>query len=67
MTVTGEPVLDTCYHLLRLYCSRDYSLETTLDPAASTPYLLDFRLRLVVFHVKLRGEFVCVCVGGGII
>lgn len=36
---------DTCYHLLQLFCSRDYSLELTLQPAASTPRLLDYRIR----------------------
>lgn len=36
---------DTCYHLLQLYCNREYSLETTIQPAASTPHHLDYRIR----------------------
>lgn len=36
---------DTCYHLLQLYCNREYSLEQTLQPAASTPRQLDYRIR----------------------
>ena len=42
---SGMGVFDTCYHLLRLYCSRDHSLELTLGPSASTPFQLDYRLR----------------------
>lgn len=42
-TATGP--YDTCYHLLQLYCSREYSLELTLQPAAATPRQLDYRVR----------------------
>ena len=36
---------DTCYHLLRLYCHGDHSLELTVQPASSTPHQLDYRIR----------------------
>ena len=36
---------DTCYHLLKLYCSRSHRLERLLSPATSTALQLDFRLR----------------------
>ncbi|CAI8057887.1 Nuclear pore complex protein Nup98-Nup96 [Geodia barretti] len=36
--------LDSCFHLLRLYCARDHSLERSLDPATSVPFHLDYRI-----------------------
>jgi nuclear pore complex protein Nup98-Nup96 len=36
--------LDSCFHVLRLYCARDHSLERTLNPAASIPFHLDYRI-----------------------
>ena len=37
--------LDSCFHLLQLYCARDHSLERSLDPATSVPFHLDYRIR----------------------
>ena len=39
--------LDSCFHLLRLYCARDHSLERSLDPATSVPFHLDYRIRYI--------------------
>ena len=36
---------DVCYHLLKLYCDRAHPLHILLNPAASTPDHLDYRLR----------------------
>ena len=44
-TPTSDQPLDTCYHMLQLYCYRDYSLEVTLAPSGSTPSQLDYRIR----------------------
>ena len=44
-TPTFRTPLDTCYHLLQLYCHRDHSLETTLSPSGSTPFQLDYCIR----------------------
>lgn len=38
---------DTCYHLLQLYCQRDYSMELVLEPTASSPHPLDYRTRYI--------------------
>ena len=48
---------DTCYHLLQLYCNRDYSLELTLQPAASIPHLLDYRIR---YHLPIADIMSCI-------
>lgn len=42
---TPSSPYDTCYHLLLLYCQCDHSLELTVQPAASTPHQLDYRIR----------------------
>ena len=42
-----SPLYDSCYHLLQLYCNRDYSMDLTLQPAGSTSHLLDYRIRYV--------------------
>ena len=35
---------DTCYHLLRLYSQRNYPMEHILQPTASSPSSLDYRV-----------------------
>lgn len=42
---TPPPPYDTCYHLLELYCHREHSVELIVQPAASTPHQLDYRIR----------------------
>ena len=50
--------LDSCFHLLRLYCARDHSLEQSLDPATSVPFHLDYRIR----YVSLKDISLCALV-----
>lgn len=52
-TCTDSVAFDTCYHLLCLYCRRDYSMELTLQPSASSPHPLDYRTRYP--QLLLRG------------
>ncbi|KAM9331933.1 nuclear pore complex protein Nup98-Nup96 isoform 2-T2 [Pholidichthys leucotaenia] len=39
-----RPLYDLCFHLLRLYSDRHYSLQQLLDPLCSTWQRLDYRL-----------------------
>ena len=57
--------LDSCFHVLRLYCARDYSMERTLNPTTSTPFHLDFRTRYIHMHVHQASNehsYLTVCV-----
>ncbi|XP_028823524.1 nuclear pore complex protein Nup98-Nup96 isoform X2 [Denticeps clupeoides] len=47
----GRPLYDACFHLLKLYSDRRYSLQDLLDPAAVTPRRLDYRLGWHLWNV----------------
>lgn len=41
---SDKPLYDLCYHLLKLYCTGNHSLETIINPQTYTPDPLDYRL-----------------------
>ncbi|XP_041359202.1 nuclear pore complex protein Nup98-Nup96-like [Gigantopelta aegis] len=50
-------VLDTCYHLLKLYSERGHRLERLLNPTTSTFNQLDYRLSWHLWQVIQSLEF----------
>ncbi|XP_011505770.1 PREDICTED: nuclear pore complex protein Nup98-Nup96 [Ceratosolen solmsi marchali] len=42
--INGKKIYDLCYHLLKLYCTGNYSLEAILNPQTYTHDPLDYRL-----------------------
>lgn len=40
----GKPVYDLCFHILKLYCTGNHSLEELLNPLTHTPDPFDYRL-----------------------
>jgi hypothetical protein len=40
-----KQLVDTCFHLIKLYCDSTYSIEDTIAPLNHTSNQLDFRLR----------------------
>lgn len=44
-THDGRAPEDLCYHLMKLYSRRSYSLEKVLNPITHTSDILDYRLR----------------------
>lgn len=49
-TEQSEPLYDTCFYLLKLYCDRSQRLDKLLMPGASTPAHLDHRLSWVLYQ-----------------
>lgn len=46
-----RPLYDVCFHLLKLYSDRHYSLQQLLDPSTVTSLRLDFRLSWHLWNV----------------
>lgn len=46
----SEPLYDTCFYLLKLYCDRSQRLDKLLMPGASTPSPLDHRLSWLLYQ-----------------
>ena len=44
-----ESLYDTCYHLMKLYCNNNHSIEDIIHPLNHTSNQLDFRLRYFYF------------------
>uniref|UniRef100_A0A673NKE5 Nuclear pore complex protein Nup98-Nup96 n=1 Tax=Sinocyclocheilus rhinocerous TaxID=307959 RepID=A0A673NKE5_9TELE len=50
-TESKKPLYDICFHLLKLYSDRHYSLQQLLDPSTVTADHLDYRLSWHLWNV----------------
>uniref|UniRef100_A0A8B9KKL9 Nuclear pore complex protein Nup98-Nup96 n=1 Tax=Astyanax mexicanus TaxID=7994 RepID=A0A8B9KKL9_ASTMX len=50
-TETKKPLYDICFHLLKLYSDKYYSLQQLLDPSTVTAEQLDYRLSWHLWNV----------------
>lgn len=42
---SGKDIYDLCFHIMKLYCTGNHSLEELLNPSTHTADPLDYRLR----------------------
>ncbi|XP_027009207.2 nuclear pore complex protein Nup98-Nup96 [Tachysurus fulvidraco] len=50
-TESNKTLYDICFHLLKLYSDKHYSLQQLLDPTTVTPEQLDYRLSWHLWNV----------------
>lgn len=53
-TLSNTNLYDLCYHLMKLYCQGNYSLEVILNPETHTKNIFDYKIRYLFLFVYVK-------------